>query len=237
MDKATRPAKVKTAEEQHIAHHIADFLRKFRVVLFGILGAVILVLIVVAIWTAVTESRMKASTLAIENAENQLSSYQSEQDATKKAALEMSLKTSLDKVIASYPHLYAAQKAYAIKAQLAEDAKDWQSAENDWLAASKLLKKDFFAPIALQSAAVAAEERGAEDKAAGYYKTFIAEYGKNAVGIVHAYFALGRIAETAKNYTEAIGYYEKLVSTYPDDDWTKLAKDRILALRSQGLAK
>jgi len=237
MNNAPRSAKAKSEEQQHITHHVADFLRRFRLVLLGILGAVIVVVIAVAIWTAVTESQMKDSTLAIENAENELSTYQSEQDQTKKAALEKTLTASLDKIIVSWPKLYAAQKAHAIKAQLDETAKDWAGAEKEWVAASNLLKNDFLAPIALQSAAAAAEERGADDKAAGYYKTLLAKYGKNTVGVVHAYFALGRISEESKDYTAAVGYYEKIVAGYPNDDWTKLAKDRILALRSQGLVK
>ncbi|MDA8426943.1 MAG: hypothetical protein M0Z80_12480 [Treponema sp.] len=237
MNNAPRSAKGKLEEHQHITHHVADFLRKFRLALLGILGAVVLVIIVVAIWTAVAESRMKASTLAIENAENELATYQSEQDQTKKTALEKTLVASLDKVIVSWPKLYAAQKAHAIKAQLDADAKDWEGAEKEWVAASNLLKGDFLAPVALQNAAAAAEERGADDKAAGYYKTLLAKYGKNTIGVVHAYFALGRISEESKDYTAAVGYYEKIVAGYPSDDWTKLAKDRILALRSQGLVK
>jgi tetratricopeptide (TPR) repeat protein len=239
MDSAPRSGKAKAAAEEknHISHHVADFLRRFRSVLIGILGAVILAVIVIAIWTAIVDARLKSSTLAIENAENSLSTYQNEQDQTKRADLLKSLQASLDNVIAKWPGLYAGQKAHTIKAKLDEDTKDWEGAEKEWLAAANMLKTDFLAPIALQGAATAAEERGADDKAAQYYKKLISLYSKKSIGIPHAYFALGRISEESKDYTAAVGYYEKIVASYPDDDWTKLAKDRILFLKSQGLVK
>ncbi|HTX71759.1 MAG TPA: tetratricopeptide repeat protein [Rectinemataceae bacterium] len=239
MDTASRSPKAKAAaeEKKHISHHVADFLRKYRVVLLGILAAVVLVIIGVAVWTAISDSRAKSSTLAIEKAEDAFSAYQAESDQTKKPELEKQLLASLDSVIKSWPHLYAAQKAYTIEAKLAEDKKDWEGAEKAWLAASLVLPTDFLAPLALQSAATAAEERGASDKAAEYYKRLVDKYNGSSIGIPHAFFALGRISEEAKDYGSAVGYYEKIVAGYPDDDWTKLAKDRILFLKSQGLLK
>ena len=56
-------------------------------------------------------------------------------------------------------------------------------------------------------------------------------------GVAHGYFSLGRLAEESKDYANALVYYEKVVSLFPDDDWTKLSKDRIISLKSRGLVK
>lgn len=239
MDSASRSSKAKAAAEEknRFSTIVSDLLRKYRVFLLGLLAAVVLAVIVVAVWTAISEARAKASTVAIEKVEDDLTAYQGEQDATKKASLQKSLLAASDKVIASWPSLYAAQKAHAIKAQLAADNKDWDGSEKEWLAASAMLTSDFLAPLALQNAAVAAEERGANDKAAQYYKRLVDKYTNKTVGIPHAFFALGRLAEDSKDYAAAVSYYEKIVASYPNDDWTKLAKDRILFMKSQGLAK
>ncbi|MDP3129896.1 MAG: tetratricopeptide repeat protein, partial [Bacillota bacterium] len=92
-------------------------------------------------------------------------------------------------------------------------------------------------PIALQEAAVAAEERGSPETAKSLYERFLKEYPNAVAGIPHAHFALGRLAEDTKEYVAAISSYEKIVATYPDSDWTKIAKDRILFINSRGLAK
>jgi len=239
MDSASRSSKAKAAAEEknRVTNLVSDFLRKYRVILLGVLAAVVLAVIVVAIWTAISEGQAKTATIGIEKAEDALAAYQGEQDQSKKADLEKNLLASLDKVISSWPRLYAAQKAHTIKAQLDADKKDWEGAEKEWLAASTILPNDFLAPLALQGAATAAEERGANDKAAEYYKRLIDKYTNKSVGIPHAFFALGRISEESKDYAAAASYYEKIIAGYPDDDWTKLAKDRILFMKSQGLAK
>jgi tetratricopeptide (TPR) repeat protein len=235
MDSAARSPK--TEEKKHISHKVADILRKYRVVLLIVLAIAVAAVIGLAIWTQVHGAAIRDSTARIEKIEDQLGLYQNEQDPAKKADLEKSLAASLDQVIARWPHLLAAQHAHALKARLAEEKKDWAGAEQEWLAAIDVLPNDYLAPIALQNAAVAAEEKGSPEKSAEYYKRLIDKYSASTVGIPHAYFALGRLAEANKDYAAALTSYEKIVASYPDDDWTKLAKDRILFLKSRGLAK
>jgi TolA-binding protein len=122
-------------------------------------------------------------------------------------------------------------------ARIAETDKDWAAAEKNWLSIYDHFPKTYLAPIALQNAAVAAEERGANDAAIAHYKLVIDKYSGKTVGIPHALFAVGRLSEESKDYPAAATSYAKLLSTYPDDDWTKLAKDRIIFLKTRGLSK
>jgi tetratricopeptide (TPR) repeat protein len=123
------------------------------------------------------------------------------------------------------------------KAKIEESSKNWASAEKDWLAIAAAAPDSYLAPVALQGAAVAAEELSANDRAIAAYKKLIDKYGKASIGIPHAHFALGRMAEEAKDYASSLASYQKIVATWPDSDWTKLATDRIIFLKSHGLTK
>lgn len=227
----------RAGEKKGFNEKLEDFLRANRTALI-VTGAVIVVAIAgLAIGSAVNSSAANASTQAIEKLSNDLSAWSSEQDPNKKAAAEKTLVANLDGVVSKWPRQFAAARALSMKARIAEQNKDWAAAEQDWNKIYTGFSKSYMAPLALQNAAVAAEERGAQDKAIGYYKALLKGYAGKTVGIAHAYFSLGRLAESSKDYAGAAENYGKLVSSYPDDDWTKLAKDRIIFLKSQGLAK
>lgn len=214
-----------------------DFLRKNRLALL-ICGAVIIVAIAgLAIGSALNNASANASTQRLEKLSEDLTAWSSEQDPTKKAEAEKKLVAGLDEVAAKWPRSYAAAKSISMKARIAEGNKDWASAEKDWMLVASRFGKTYLGPLALQNAAAAAEERGAADQAIAHYKALVKDYAGKTVGIPHAYFSLGRLAEAAKDYAGASENYGKLVSSYPDDDWTKLAKDRIIFLKSQGLTK
>jgi tetratricopeptide (TPR) repeat protein len=191
----------------------------------------------VGIGTAIIDSAVTASTTRLEKLETDYQLYSNEQDTVKKADLEKALLVSVDAIVKKGPHLFAAQKALIYKAKIEETKNDWSSAEKDWLAIAAAVPNSYLAPIALQGAAVDAEELDANDRAIADYQKLIDKYGSKAIGIPHAYFALGRIAEQSKDYASALVSYQKIVSTWPDDDWTKLATDRIIFIKSHGLSK
>jgi tetratricopeptide (TPR) repeat protein len=227
----------RTNEKKSFNESLEDFLRGNRTLLIVVGVAILVGIAGLAIGSAVSSAAAISSTQRIEKLSEDFSSWASEQDATKKAAAEKTLVANLDTVVAKWPRQYAAARALSMKARIAEQNKDWVSAEKDWLLISSRFGKSYMAPLALQNAAVAAEERGSTDQAIAHYKAVLKGYSGKTVGIPHVYFALGRLAEGSKDYAGAAENYGKLVSTYPDDDWTKLAKDRIIFLKSQGLTK
>lgn len=215
----------------------SDFLRKYRVVVLAILGLAVAAVVAVAVVTAVRDSQLKASTLGLEKLDADYSTLSSEQDDSKKADLQKTFLASADKVIAQWKGQYAAQKALVYKAKIAETAKDWASAEKDWQDIISMAPNSYLAPVALQGAAVAAEEGGAADRALADYKKLVDKYATQSIGIPHAYFSIGRLSEASKDYTAAMAAYQKIVSSWPESDWTKLATDRIIFLKSSGLSK
>jgi tetratricopeptide (TPR) repeat protein len=238
MDNSTAHSpKAKAGEKKTPYMKFHDFLRKYRVLVLCFFGAAMLALIGVAVVTAISDAAVKAATAGMEKLDADYSAYEAEQDQAKKTDLQKAVLVSIDEVVKKWPRRFAALRAQAYRAKIEESKKDWASAEKDWLAVAADSPESYLAPVALQAAATAAEEQGAPDRATADYKKLVDKYGDKAIGIPHAYFSLGRLAEQSKDYAAAMTAYQKVVSTWPDGDWTKLSTDRILFLKSQGLSK
>lgn len=238
MDVSSRNKQAGKAEEKKSLYtSFSDFLRKYRVAIIGIFSAIVLAFVALVVIDAVQEGAATASTARVEKLLDVYSSYKGETDSAKKAELEKSIFSSVEEIAKKWPRLFASQRARSISARVYESKEDWASAEREWIAAADALPSSYMAPLALQNAAAAAEEQGADSRAIEYYKRLIARYDSATIGLVHAYFALGRLYENSRDYASAVENYKKIVSTWPDSDWTKLATDRILALKAKGLAQ
>jgi tetratricopeptide (TPR) repeat protein len=238
MDSPAQAPKPRHEEKKKTPYvRFGDFLRKNRVTVLVVFGVALAAVLGVAIVTAIAEAGLRASTARLEKMDADYAAYAGESDAAKKASLEKDFLASADAAIKKDGRKFAAQKAIMYKAKIEEAAKDWAAAEKDWLALAAAAPDSYLAPIALQGAAVAAEELGADDRAIADYKKLIDKYGNDSVGIPHAHFALGRMAEKSKDYASAMASYQKIASSWPNSDWTKLATDRIIFLKSRGLSK
>ncbi|MDA8409292.1 MAG: tetratricopeptide repeat protein [Treponema sp.] len=240
MDTAERPAHKAGATKEgpvSLSEKIGDIITRSRMVLIGLGVAILVVLFAIAIVTQLRASGDKSAAIRMDQLVRDGSAWSSETDTAKKADLEKKLIAGLDGVVAKHKGSVWAQQAWDMKATIAESRGDWTESEKDWMEASKILPDSFMAPASLQNAAAAAEELGASDRAIQHWKAFVDRYAGKSVGIPHAWFALGRLSEEGKDYVAALSDYEKIVASWPDSDWTKLAKDRILSLRSRGLAK
>ncbi len=232
------PNKAKTVEKKKTPYaKFADFLRKYRIPVLIVFGIAILAILSVFIGTIISDSGLRASTTRLEKLEADYLSYTNEQETVKKTDLAKNLKVAIDAIISRGSRPFAVQKALVYKAKLEESGSDWISAEKDWLAIVTANPESYLAPIALQGAAGAAEELGAFDRATLHYTKLIDTYSSKAIGIPHAYFALGRVAELSKDYAAALVSYQKIVSSWPDSDWTKLATSRIIFMKSHGQSK
>lgn len=232
--KIIRPDK---EEEKNFVQKISDFISKNRVVFISVVGAILGIIIIAGAYSIVSNSIANNSSRAMEEVRTKIASWNSETDTAKKTDLESGLLDDLDKVAKKWPNSFAAQEALFTKSSLYAFKKDWANAEAASLEAAKKLPKTYLAPIALESAAVAAEEQGKADVALEYYNKIISQYKADTPNLAHAYFSVARLSEAKSDWKAALDNYGKLLSSFADSDWTKLAKDRVIYLKAQGYDK
>jgi tetratricopeptide (TPR) repeat protein len=237
MDSPTQSPRSKPAEKKTPYMKFSDFLKKYRLAVLIAFGIAMLALIGVAVATVISSSTLKASTASMEKMDADFAAYESEKDQAKKTELEKEVVASAEDTAQKWKGKYAALRAISYKAKIAESKKDWAEAEKNWLDIAVRAPQSYLAPIAIGNAAKAAEEQGAPDRALADYQKLVEKYSDKTIGIPHAYFSIGRLSESAKDYAAATKAYQKVVSAWPDSDWTKLATDRILFMKSHGLTK
>jgi len=234
-EKTIKP--VDNTEEKNTVQKLSDFISKNRVIFLSIAGLVLAVLLFVGIYTVVSSSVANNSSRAMEQARTKIASWNTESEEAKKAELEKAILVDLDAVAKKWPKTFAAQQALFTKAGLYVVKKDWENAEKTSLEAANRLPKTYLAPIALESAAVAAEEQGKADVAFGYYTKIVTQYKEDTPNLAHAYFSLGRLNEAKSDWKAALENYNKVLANSADSDWAKLAKDRVIYLKAQGYDK
>jgi len=224
-------------EDKGFVQTLSDFIGKHKMVFIVAAGAVVAVLLFVGIFSIASNSIANSSARAMEQAREKITSYSEESDATKKADLEKALVADLDAVAKKWPRSFAAQEALYSEASLYASKKDWVNSEKSALAAATKLPKTYLAPLALEVAAVAAEEQAKPDVALETYGKIIVQYKEDSPNLPHAYFSIARLKEGKSDWKGALESYDKLVSSFPDSDWAKLAKDRQIFLQSKGYDK
>lgn len=213
--------------------HLNDFLQANRKA-FLIFGIVAVVLVVGAGVVSVVNSSINTnSTLALEKLEADFASWSNAAEADKPAKSDAIL-AGADTVIQKYSGRYAAARALLIKAQLQVALNDLPAAEKSFASLADKYPKSHMAPVALANAASVAEDRGDQDGALKYLQRADSKYPSEP-GSGRVILSIGRIYENMKQYDKALEAYNRLVATGTDSDWTKLAHDRIIMLKSLGL--
>lgn len=234
QDKA-RAAQDKAAREEKPSVHsrLNDFLRRNRAAVISVFAAGLLAVVVAAVWTITDERIAARSARALEAAEASLQEWYGMEPGPAATEKANEILAALDSIRSKYGRRYAAQKAVVLAGRVQARNGDWAAAERLFREAADLRKDSLLAGFALQEAAAAAEERRDTQAAIELWTRVIDTAG--AVGIPHAHFALGSLYEETKQYGQAREQYEKLAAAYPENDWTKLSRNRIILLKSQGL--
>jgi TolA-binding protein len=222
---------------ERITDKLERFIQKNRKILLVVLGVILVGLVAYGVYTEVLSRAKINATIKVEALQDQFDAWKTEADATKKAALETSLVGSAQGLIAAYPRQYEAQRAYTLLGDYYYEKKDFQKAGEDYGKAESAFPKNYLSAVSLFNAAVMAEEKGDEKAAIDLYGRLVKDYEKSTPLVPHALFSIGRLNESQKNYAKAVEAYSKLPEKYPEESWTKMAKDRIIYLAAQGLLK
>ncbi len=230
---------VQTTERQErrkISEVFAHYVHAWRYVLWGVLIAAVVFLIVYFAWSEVNRRRAIQSTAAAEDVQDLYDRWSSEASADKKAELEKDLLEKAGVVAARYPRQYGAERALFIRAGVLFDKKQWEDAAKDYQTLAARFPQSYLAPVSLFDAAVSLEEKGDRDAAQALYMKVVSAYKSSAV-VPRAVFDAARIDEEKGAFEEARKKYDSLDADHPQSGWTRLAKNRIIALKVEGKIK
>ena len=229
----TGAAQSRTAGKVKFSDRLNDYLQSNRKV-FLIFGIVAIALIVgIGVVSVVNNSINTSSTVALEKLEADFAAWSSATDAEKPAKSDAII-AGADALVKKYSGRYAGARALLIKAQMQVAINDLPAAEKSFAALADKYPKSHLAPVALANAASVAEDRGDQEGALKYLERFSSTY-PTAPGSGRVILSIGRIHEDQKQYDKAMEAYNRLIATGTDTDWTKLAHDRIIMLKSLGL--
>lgn len=218
-----------------VSDSLADFIQRHRIPILATVATLLVGLGVVGAVIALVDKATSDKISFVEQKADEYQALASEADQAKKDAATAPILADLQSTAAKAKRGYVAARAYSVIAGIDADKKDWSAAKDAWLSAADAAGGSYLKPIALYNAAVASEELGDPD-------TALALYGRSVEGNAEAfplaprsYFAMGRLKEGARDFAAAKEDYQKIVDTWPNDNWTKLAKSRILSIGALGL--
>lgn len=119
-------------------------------------------------------------------------------------------------------------RAYMLAAEIYYQNKDYEAAAEAYKNAANANLKAYTAPLCFYNAAVCYEELGNIDAAIEYINK--ANDCENFTLKAKGLFNLGRLEEQRGNTDAAIEYYNALINDFGYDQWTTLAKSRVLLL-------
>ncbi len=225
----------KPAEAVKFSEKLNDFLRNNRkaIIIAGI--AILALVVALGAYSFVRQDRLTKSTAALEAIEASFDAWTAAAES-EKAGQGDALLAATAELRKKHPGSYGALRASIVVARVLYARKDYAGAEAAFASVADEDPASHLAAPSLSNASAMAEERGDKEAALAYLLRADEAY-PGAPGAARVVFSIGRVYEETKQYDKAIGAYERLVAAGEDDDWTKLARDRIIFLRSTGLAK
>jgi tetratricopeptide (TPR) repeat protein len=228
---SSKAAQEKATDKVSASQVLNDFLQKNRVLFITVLVAIFAVIGAFFVFSVVTENRNNAAFEQVETTLNEWETARAETDTTGLAAKEDGFIVSLKKVADANKGSFGGTRANMTIAEIYFSRKDWQNAEAYYLAAAKASPKAYTAGLNYFNAGICADELGKADDAVSYLNKAVEL--DNFTMTPRALFNIGRIEEQRSNIEAATVAYTKMTEKYPDDDWTLLAKSRMIALKIQ----
>jgi tetratricopeptide (TPR) repeat protein len=221
---------------RRINHFLSNMVSRFRIALLVILIAAAAFLAGYFIYNEVSKKLVADSTLLAERVQVKFDTWRGETDVAKKPELEKDLLDQLGSLINRYPRQYGGQRGLFLRADVNYGKKAWDEALKDYVALAARFPKSYLAPISLFNAAVCYEEKGDTDNALKLYAQVASSY-KDSTSAPRALFDSGRLYEAKSDWANAQKAYQSMDGLYAQSMWTRLAKNRLVALKVLGKIK
>lgn len=225
MDKEEK----KTASERFTA-----WLIKYRFVLIGVIGGIILCAAVVGIIIAVDKSNREKGFALIDQYETEYAEMLADTGLSADARAEK-VATFRDELGAIAKNGAVGSRAYMMLADVEFNEGNWDAAIAAWNSAAEANPAAYTTPLAWYNIAIAYEEAGDIDNAIAYLKKTVDD--ENFPLKSRSLFNAGRLEESRNNYEEAVDWYTQVNDDYSGDSWANFAMSRIITLESEGKVK
>lgn len=216
---------------------IISFLQRTRLVFLVILIAIAVGLIGFVVANEIRRGRVQESVAVVEDLQDRydewldgLTADGAEADEPETTA---GLREDLSELIATYPRLYAAQRARFLLGEMAFELEEWEDAALEYELLAEGFPRSHLAPIALANAAAAFEESGELERAIEFNRRVL-DLEEDVPQKPRALFSLGRLHEELEDFENARTFYEDLLNDYAGSGWTNLARNRIIFFETQG---
>lgn len=225
MDKEEK----KTASEKFSA-----WLVKYRFVLIGVIGGIILCAAVIGVIIAVDKSNREKGFAELDQIETEYSEMIADSELSAGVRADK-IATFRDELNGMTKKGAVGSRVYMMLADIEFNEKNYTAAIDAWLASVDANPTAYTSPLAWYNVAIAYEESGDIDNAIAYLlKTVEAQ---NFPLKSRALFNAGRLEESRGKYEEAVDYYTQVNDDYSGDSWANFAMSRIIVLEAEGKVK
>lgn len=225
MDKEEK----KTASEKFSA-----WLVKYRFVLIGVIGAIIVCAVVIGVIIAFDESNREKGFASLDAIETSYTEMLADEDLDADGRAEK-IATFREELAGLTKKGAVGSRAYMLLADIEFNEKNYEAAINGWIAASEANPEVYTSPIALYNIAICYEELGDVDSAIAYLKKTLDadDFPLKSRSLFNA----GRLEEGRGNYEAAADWYTQVNDDYSGDTWADFAMSRIITLEAEGKIK
>ncbi len=223
---------IEKKENKTFSEKLSALLLKYRIVILSIVGLLILSAVGLGVVSAVKNSIDKKHFALLDELTYSLS--QSKESLTEDMlnAKYDSIKEKIAEFTAKTTKGAPASRAFIILASIEFELKNYTESRDAWLSSVEANKKAYTSAVSWYNAAVCSEELNEMEKALEYYG--LAVEAANFSVKPHALFNMGRISSELGNYEEAKEYFQKIVDSFPSDNWADLAKSSLITLSAEG---
>lgn len=209
---------------------VVNIIQKNRTIILGTLALSILGLVGFAIWTEVDKNTKYSYTVLLDQVQEDIAKWTTESASDKKSELEKKVNDQLNIMTAKYNDSYS-------KAMTNKTLGDWYFNQSSWsesakyytLAIQNIESSSFLLPIISLSLA-AAHENGSNAASALEALDRVVTTSTDSIFVPQAIFLKGHILETLGQVDKAKEAYKTGNEKYPASSWSKLGKDRLIAL-------
>jgi len=209
---------------------LSNFLQKNRIVFIVIIVVLIVGIAVFAIARESIQNRIEKSTALAEEAQDLYQKWGTEIDDAKKKVYRDDCFELTDRILDTFPNHYAAHRVLFIKGSIYFEEEKWEEASSFYQEVYDRAPESYLAPISLNNASVAYEHAGDIDNAIEMLETLTENYKESFADIARIFFSKARLYERNRNIESAKTAYNVLIDDFSNSNWTKLARNRIIAL-------